>query len=465
MATELCGSKLISPYFGSSLSVWATVIAITLGSLAAGYFYGGRLSLRDDKTKILSLVLIASSVYMGLMPLITNVFGSIAFGLPFTMAVIVAGIALLFVPMFLMGSASPLVISIQTVVGSESGKVSGLVYSISTLGGIVSTFICGFIFIPDFGVSTTLVIFALLLAASLLLLLQKKSNYSIISALFIVIILGFTNSPPAKNCIFEKDGILGKINVTDDTVSPDLILRRLMVNSIIQTEINVRDPHGNYISQYITVLDSNFKEVKNGKALVLGLGGGIAANMFVKKNYKVTGVEFDQNIIDAAKNYFFMDESVNAVCDDARYFINRSQEKYDVILMDLFKAEEQPSHVITLESFEKVKSLLNPDGRLVINWHGYSLGERGKGTSVLLHTLKKSGFDYRLAAFKIGEDERNLVIFAGTNGVTPLKYEIPIDVDPTGLVNTDLQPLIEKYNTGANQSWRRNYILYYYSAN
>ena len=49
MATELCGSKLISPYFGSSLYVWASVIAITLGSLAAGYFYGGIQSLRRIK--------------------------------------------------------------------------------------------------------------------------------------------------------------------------------------------------------------------------------------------------------------------------------------------------------------------------------------------------------------------------------------------------------------------------------
>jgi spermidine synthase len=465
MATELCGSKLISPYFGSSLSVWATVIAITLGSLAAGYFYGGRLSLKDDKTKFLFIILLASAVYMGLMPLITNLFGPIAIGFPFTIAVITSALLLLFIPMFLMGAASPLIISIQTVLGSESGRVSGLVYSISTLGGIISTFLCGFVFIPGLGINTTLIIFAFLLGASLLLLLQKKSSYTIISVLFILIILGFTNSPPVKNCIYERDGMLGRIQVIDDTLSQDLILRRLMVNSIIQTEMNILSPDANYISQYIVVLDSNFSNVKEGKALVLGLGGGITANMFVRKNYKVTGVEFDQNIIDAAGDYFSMDKSVDVVCDDARHFINQAKEKYNVILMDLFKAEEQPSHVITLESFEKVKTLLTTDGKLVINWHGYSQGERGLGTAILLHTLKKSGFNYRLASFKTAEDERNLVIFASRDGVTPLKFEVPIDVMSTELINTDGQPLIEKYNTEANRAWRKNYILYYYSAN
>lgn len=464
MATELCGSKLISPYFGSSLYVWASVIAVTLGSLAAGYFYGGRLSLKEVRVKILFTVLISSAVYMGLMPLITNLFAPIAIGLPFSAAVVVSGVLLLFLPMFLMGAASPLIISIQTVVGNESGKVSGLVYSVSTLGGIISTFICGFLLIPGFGINITLIIFALLLAASLLLLLQKKSNYTIISVLFILIILGFTNSPPMKNCIFQKDGILGRVNVTDDTLSKDLILRRLMVNNIIQTEIDVMKPDY-YVSQYIMVLDSNFSYVNQGKALVLGLGGGITANLFVKKNYSVTGVEFDQTIIDAAQKYFFMDARVNAICDDARHFLNQSAEKYDVILMDLFKAEEQPSHVITSESFEKVRSLLNRNGKLVINWHGYSKGQRGMGTAILFNTLKKAGYNFRLASFKSNEDERNLVIFASPEPISPLKFEVENDAETTLLVNTDRRPLMEKYNTEANQAWRKNYILYYYSVN
>ena len=35
MATELFGAKMLAPFFGSSLYVWATVLAMTLGGLAA----------------------------------------------------------------------------------------------------------------------------------------------------------------------------------------------------------------------------------------------------------------------------------------------------------------------------------------------------------------------------------------------------------------------------------------------
>ena len=46
MATELLGAKMLAPYFGSSLYVWATVLAVTLGGLAIGYFLGGLLSFK-----------------------------------------------------------------------------------------------------------------------------------------------------------------------------------------------------------------------------------------------------------------------------------------------------------------------------------------------------------------------------------------------------------------------------------
>ena len=41
MAAELLGAKMLAPYFGSSLYVWASVLGITLGGLAMGYFAGG----------------------------------------------------------------------------------------------------------------------------------------------------------------------------------------------------------------------------------------------------------------------------------------------------------------------------------------------------------------------------------------------------------------------------------------
>lgn len=460
MATELCGSKLISPYFGSSLYVWASVIAITLGSLAAGYFFGGKLSLKENKIRILRLILALSAVYMGFMPIITNAFAPIAIGFPLLGAVVVSAVLLLVFPMFLMGAASPIVISIQTENANDSGRVSGLVYSVSTVGGIISTFLCGFYFIPEFGISTTLILFGALLLTSLLLILQKTSPFKLLLFLFILIILGFTNKAPIKNCIYESDGLLGKLNVINDTIG-GVAIRKLLVNNVVQSEMDLQSKKS--VSQYVTLLDSNIGPVSQTKALVLGLGGGLTSNLLVKKGFSVEGVELDQRIINIGYDFFGLNRNVKAICDDARHYLNVSPEHYSLILMDVFKAEEQPSHVLTMESIETIKKMLVGNGQLIINWHGYAEGQRGLGTSILLNTLKRSGFKYKLAAASEKEDERNLLIFAGLAEPIIRQNEVNPILQSTELVNTDNQPVLEKYNAIANQTWRKNYILYYYS--
>ena len=68
MATELIGAKMLAPFFGSSLYVWATVLAITLGGLALGYFIGGMLSYRVKHSSTLFFVMLIAATLMMLMP-------------------------------------------------------------------------------------------------------------------------------------------------------------------------------------------------------------------------------------------------------------------------------------------------------------------------------------------------------------------------------------------------------------
>ncbi len=461
MATELCGSKLIAPYFGSSLYVWAAVIAVTLGSLAAGYFYGGKLSEKNDRLKKLSLVLLIAVLYMGAMPFIANLFGPIALRFGLLFSVTISALLLLSVPMLLMGAASPLIISIQTQNSNESGRVSGLVYSISTLGGIISTFLCGFLFIPTIGINATLFVFAAVLAISLIIL-QKSNGFKASVLILMLLVSSFTSKTPVKNCIYQSDGILGKINIIDDTIN-GTIIRKLLVNNTVQSEMDISS--GKSVSQYIALLDSNLTHAENKNALVLGMGGGLTSNLLAGKGYAVTGVELDEHIIESAQNYFHLNNNTIAIADDARRFINNCGDKFDVILIDVFKAEEQPVHVITIESLQKLKQCLKEDASLIINWHGYLKGERGLGTSILLNTLKSAGFNCKMVAASNKEDERNILIFASLKSPEVKKYEIQEAVESCNLINTDAKPLLEKYNALANQTWRKNYILYYYSAN
>jgi len=88
MAAEICGAKLLAPFFGSSLYVWSSVMAITLGGLASGYFIGGKLSLRANKEKTLLFVLIAAVCSLCIMPFLTSLFLILASGLSLIPAVL-----------------------------------------------------------------------------------------------------------------------------------------------------------------------------------------------------------------------------------------------------------------------------------------------------------------------------------------------------------------------------------------
>ena len=73
---------------------------------------------------------------------------------------------------------------------------------------------------------------------------------------------------------------------------------------------------------------------------------------------------------------------------DARYFLNRSQKKYDYIILDVFNGDVLPEHVLSLESFEIISRHLNDGGILGINVVG-SLKTDTFLTASIIKTLRE----------------------------------------------------------------------------
>ncbi|MDA0747872.1 MAG: fused MFS/spermidine synthase, partial [bacterium] len=44
MGLEIVGSRILAPYFGSSIFVWGSLIGVVLAALSAGAYMGGRLA-------------------------------------------------------------------------------------------------------------------------------------------------------------------------------------------------------------------------------------------------------------------------------------------------------------------------------------------------------------------------------------------------------------------------------------
>lgn len=146
MGIELLGGRVLSPYFGTSVYVWGSIITIFMLSLSLGYLWGGRLSSRKPSAKIFALFFVAAAILS--LPIIffadwtmTQVFMVVEdprYGS------LLSAILLYFLPICFMGMVSPY--SIRLLVSSQehSGRMAGLLYFISTLGSALGTLMTSF---------------------------------------------------------------------------------------------------------------------------------------------------------------------------------------------------------------------------------------------------------------------------------------------------------------------------------
>ena len=147
MIYELIGSRILGPFFGTSIFIWTSLIGIILGSLSLGYYLGGRLSDKKASFNILALFLLCSAILIGL----TFLFKSfLLFFLQnniddIRISSVLASVILFSPASILFGMISPYAAKLSLVTINTSGTVIGRLYAISTAGSIIGTFLSGFI--------------------------------------------------------------------------------------------------------------------------------------------------------------------------------------------------------------------------------------------------------------------------------------------------------------------------------
>jgi spermidine synthase len=487
MAAELIGAKMLSPYFGSSLYVWSTVMAVTLGGLALGYFFGGILSSKKNDPKMLYIVVLVAAAFVVLMPLSSGLVLRLVGTHALLPSVIASSTLFLLPPVFMMGMVSPLIIHTLAPDAGQAGKAAGAVYAISTVGGILSTFLTGFWIIPTFGLSHPCIAVGVFLGLGPLILLMKRSKtgiYFFVGAVLLVSASAWTTnykSSPGNLIIpYQSEGLLGQLMVVDypnfnrDGSKAVGTYRMLFVNRICQTQSNDQVDslrHFGYIDQILKQVASF---PAHSSALVCGLGGGSLVGELNKKGFSVEACELDPRMEFVARKYFSLAESVRVTIDDARHFIRTTNKKYDLLVLDLFKGEENPGHCFTEEAFGDVRAILNPGGMLIINGHGFITGEAGTGMRAVYRTLLSSGFQVALLPTGSLEEGRNLVFYACIKESPRVKdlldrakhtgdpvIESGSVLCPEDRSMTDDRPVLDQLNALAYKTWRKNAINYF----
>ena len=114
---------------------------------------------------------------------------------------------------------------------------------------------------------------------------------------------------------------------------------------------------------------------KPGRILLIGLAGGSIVKNYRKERWVVEAAEPDSGLTGLARRSFGMRADEAAIHEsDARQFLHSGPGRYDIILEDVVGMRAVPSHLMTVEFFESVRTHLNEDGIFGIafesaGWH------------------------------------------------------------------------------------------------
>lgn len=484
MGVELIGAKIAGPYYGSSFFVWTSIIGVTLFSLTAGYFVGGHLSSKYKTSKLIPIISLLAGFFIFLMPNIAKPFFTIVLDLPILLAVVLATVSYLLLPLFFVGMLSPCLILELSKHKKDAGESSGIIYFVSTIAGIIAALVFGFLLLPKLEIvkNVYLLSIIILLVGSVAanIYKEKRLKYTaVFLTLFVVILIikeiSVTTKYPRMSIkvVHQSEGLLGQIKVVDNYDSKS---RTLSVNNSSQTKTHFTGrslfPYVYYISTYLS-----HKE-EGSEILLAGVGGGSLIYELSLFDFEIEVVELDKRIVDVAKQYFLMpkkDFKVNI--DDARHFIRKTNKTYDAIILDMSAGETMPSNVYTVEAFRNMKKLLKPEGNIVLHFVSINSEEGMLSVKSIGKTLSEAGFNVQLLNTKPSSENPSPFVFIASleeldfdemnfyidpdlpKSLIPDKNNLTMDVNfEEGYLLTDNKPLLDVIHKPVVLTLRRHNI-------
>ncbi len=434
MAAEVTASRLVAPFFGTSSPVWALIIGAVLASLAAGQLLGGWLSKKPEPARMIAWLLLGSAVLTALLPMAGRsvLGGGVELVRAGAMAPIVAagiGITLILaLPMLALGAVGPLLLHQAVKRREEAGPIAGRIYALGSVGSLLGTYVAGLVLVPWLGVSRTLWLCAAVLAVAGAAGLRGRAmvmTAAAASAAALLLFIGAIDSPapvePGQKLLHHSESTLNHVRVVEERG-----IRRLYLNDgyAVQSEYAVDGSLPFYdVWLWYAAAPVFTANGAPSSALLLGLGGGTGAQMLERLFPKasITGVELDKEVVEAGKRFMGLSDDVKIVVDDARAFVARDKERYDVVILDAFDFPYVPFQLVTKEFFEAIDERLHEGGALMVN-----VGRYGGRHDVVDAVARTMGEVFPFVRGRDVDNESNTILVA-------TRHEPSLDAGADGL--------------------------------
>ena len=394
---ELAASRLLAPFFGTSLFIWANLIGLTLIYLSIGYAVGGRIADRYPSATLLYSITAVAAFVTGLIPLIArpilakslDAFAAISLGGFYSSLV---GTLILFaIPVTMLGCVSPFAIRLALNSVAGAGNTSGSLYALSTVGSIMGTFVPTFLLIPHIGTFRTFYLFAVtLLAVSIVGLIRLPGSRArlplVVGSLILLAVILFVTAFGARGFIRPVEGnraIIWQgesgynfIQVAENRGNGayELYLNEGHAIHSLYFPNEATQPLSNGPWDYFAIspfVQANARPTDIRSVCIIGLAGGTVAKRMTQlygPDVQIDGVEIDPTIVDVARRFFNLNEpNVRVIVQDGRYYLRTTTKRYDVVAVDAYHQPYIPFQLTTKEFFQEASAHLNDHGTLIVN--------------------------------------------------------------------------------------------------
>ncbi len=373
LATEICASRLLAPYFGNTTVVWANVIGLILVYLSVGYWLGGRVADRHPHPRVLGGLLLVASAAICVLPFVAQPFLQLALkGFSALSIGVVAGsffatLLLFSVPVSLLGMVSPFAVRLAVRDVSTAGSVSGRLSSLTTMGAIVGTFAPALLLIPAVGTQRTLLCAALLVSFAAIPLLPRRAPIvSVVVAGLLLIPPGAVK--PVAGAVLERETQYQYVQAVhsadgrtalrlDDGIADQSVYRPNTVLTGGEWDMPLVVP---------PLLDRAMR-----RALIIGNAGGTMARALAHEypGVQIDGVEPDPAVSDIGRELMGMASvpALHVIEGDGRAFLATTSARYDLIVVDAYRQAYVPFWLVTQQFFALARSHLNGGGAIAFN--------------------------------------------------------------------------------------------------
>jgi spermidine synthase len=377
LGAEIAAARLLAPYFGASTIVWANTIGIVLVALSIGYWYGGRLADRNPTLDGLLWLVLGGAALVAAVPFAAGPFLTVAVDALDSISAgafagsLIAVLALIAVPVLVLGMIAPYAIRLSVERIEDSGKTAGRLYAISTIGSLVGTFASALLLIPLLGTRRTFLAYALMLAVVAVLGLRRPRL--VLAPAIMVVLLALPvgtvkATDDGRAVIHEADTEYQYARVVENAGGDRFLELNegQAVHSMKRTGTVLTD---NIWDEYL-VAPFAARDAPPRRIAILGNAAGTTARAYGRffPDTWVDGVEIDGELTDIGRRYFDMrNPRLETFTDDARPYLRRTDRRYDAILVDAYRQPYIPFYLATREFFELARDRLNPGGVLLVN--------------------------------------------------------------------------------------------------